>query len=340
MNRDITPCPCLPVVCICRKNKLKQFCGISNCRIVSSILCLNATAALLHCAMFVVLLSTLINLRQENEDFGFTKPLMQSITVWEKFNSSISNKTCDELDTCITTADDGEFLISTKLVENGSLTLEYLVLSFSFLSFIFQGIRPFVGLKIRSTFLDYLGEVRERVNWLRWIEYSFSATCMILAISFVVDPNIEFSTVLMVSTSTWATQICGLVTEFMLQYTTDLSGAAWMIHLAGWVLQMGVFASLFNSYFKSTEFAADDTLAVSPPAFVSYIVYGEAVLFSSFGITALLDIMDRTLGINCCCKKNPANGFELAFIGLSLSAKFFLSIVVATNLWINPEVQD
>jgi hypothetical protein len=323
--------------CVCRKNKLEQFCGVSRNGIQSWVLFLNALASLLHCAMFVGLLIILLNLRAEDEDFGITKKLTQSITVWQRFDSSVSNKTCAQLDTCIGTANDGEFIIMTKSVNNGQLTLEYLVLSFSFLSFLFQGLRPFVGLRIKGIVKDYLQEVKERVNWLRWVEYSFSATCMILAISFVVDPNIEFSTVLMVSTSTWATQMCGLVTEFMLNYTNDLTTPAWVIHLAGWVLQIGVFASVFNSYFKSTEYAADDILAVEPPSFVSLIVYGEAILFGSFGLTAFLDILDRTLGINCCCRKNPAIGFELAYIGLSLSAKFFLSTIVAANLWISPE---
>ena len=284
--------------------------GITSSGIQSWVLFLNALASLLHCAMFVWLLTTLLNLRAEDEDFGITKPLMQSITVWQKFDSSVFNKTCAEEETCIGTANDGEFVILSKSVENGELTLEYLVLSFSFLSFVFQGLRPFVGLRTGGIVKDYLQEVKARVNWLRWVEYSFSATCMILAISFVVDPNIEFSTVLMVSTSTWATQMCGLVTEFMLEYTNDLAVPAWIIHLAGWVLQIGVFASIFNSYFKSTEFAADDILAVEPPAFVSYIVYGEAVLFGSFGLTAFLDILDRTLGINCCCRKIQQQGLS------------------------------
>lgn len=326
--------------CLIVNNKdcCNQCFGVKQCRVTSIVLLLNAIAALLHLTLFVTLLVLVVRDRPD----PFTKPLLQSITVWQEFDAT--NRTC-ELPVCVQTANDGNFTIFSKSVENGELTLEYLILSFSALSFLFQGVRPWVGLQpLKGQEKDYLAEVRARVNWLRWVEYSFSATCMILAISFVVDPNIEFSTVLMVSTSTAATQFCGLVGELMLEdnkqtgIRQELVVPAWVIHVTGWLLQFGVFTTIFNSYFQSVEYAQqDDTNAAEPPSFVTMIVVGEALLFSSFGITQLLDFVDRTCNVDLCCGRDPGTAFELVFIGLSLSAKFFLSIVVAANLWINPE---
>lgn len=345
-SKDTSCCQCGPFFCkkTERNTFCEHFCGIKSCKIDNSILCLNATASLLHLVLFIILLIV---------RFGFfsdlklnSKDLMQSITVWNTFNST--NKTCAGVPTCFKTAED-EFLISTKQIKSGSLTLEFLILSFSALSFIFQGIRPFIGIVVKGTpkgtqkrdiYNDYLDEVATRINWLRWIEYSFSATCMILAIGFVVDPNIEFSTVLLTSTSTAATQLCGLVGELMLEMN-PLAGLkspanllpAWVIHFTGWILQIGVFASIFNAYTQSVAYA-DEHEAVSPPWFVGLIVWGEAVLFGSFGLTQLFDFLDRS-GVSCGCTKGVR--FEYVFIGLSLTAKFFLSITIAANLWVTPD---
>lgn len=329
---------------ICKKKGpfCETFCGIKNWKIQSSMLCLNATASLLHLVLFIILLIVRFGVFS-NLDLN-SKDLMQSITVWKKFNSS--NKTCADVSTCFKTAED-EFLISTEQIASGSLTLEFLLLSFSALSFIFQGIRPFVGIVVGTRYNGYLEEVKSRINWLRWIEYSFSATCMILAIGFVVDPNIEFATVLLTSTSTAATQLCGLVGELMLEMNPSTSQArgtlktpdnllpAWVIHFAGWLLQIGVFASIFNAYQLSATYGDSENGAASPPWFVGLIVYGEAILFGSFGLTQFFDFLDRS-GLALCCK-DKGDRFEYVFIGLSLSAKFFLSITIAANLWISPD---
>lgn len=329
---------------ICKKKGpfCETFCGIKNWKIQSSMVCLNATASLLHLVLFIILLIVRFGVFSDL-DLN-SKDLMQSITVWKKFNSS--NKTCADVPTCFKTAED-EFLISTEQISSGSLTLEFLLLSFSALSFIFQGIRPFVGIVVGKKYNGYLEEVKSRINWLRWIEYSFSATCMILAIGFVVDPNIEFATVLLTSTSTAATQLCGLVGELMLEMnpsTSETPGTlknqenllpAWIIHFAGWLLQIGVFASIFNAYQLSATYGDNENDAASPPWFVGLIVYGEAILFGSFGLTQFFDFLDRS-GLPLCCK-DKGDRFEYVFIGLSLSAKFFLSITIAANLWISPD---
>lgn len=332
-----------------KNNNCAQICcgKIENGKCTEPILFLNALASGLHFILFVTLLC--VRFGAFSDIKLMSRKLLQSITVWEKFDST-NGKSCADTANCFKTAE-AEFLIFSKQVDNGYLTLEYLLLSFSALSFIFQGIRPWIGLVVNdngtSDERTYLDEVKSRINWLRWIEYSFSATCMILAIGFVVDPNIEFSTVLMTSTSTAATQLCGLVGELMLEMNPPEKGktigtlktesnllAAWIIHFTGWILQIGVFASLFNAFFKSASYGNDNSNAVEPPEFVYLIVVMEAILFASFGITQFFDFLDRS-GSGCC--RDKGDRFEYVFVGLSLTAKFFLSITIAANLWISPD---
>ena len=123
-------------------------------------LLLNAVATVVHLSAFVVLL-VLVNVWGVDM---FSKPLEESITVWEKITDF---PTCDQWRnssfqpsdaSCFETTNEGLFAIYKAYEENGELTLGYLILSFSFLSFFFQGLRPFLGLKTsdeeRLTYLD------------------------------------------------------------------------------------------------------------------------------------------------------------------------------------------
>ena len=351
---------CSPLLCLRPRScadLCRRVCGIrveDKCGVDSVVLFLNFQAALLHLIAFVTLLSIVVAW----EVPVFTRPLEEPITVWEKlpkdtyptcveWNKNHSDAFPDDA-ACFETTNEGLFAIYKATKENGELTLAYLILSFSALSFVFQGLRPFVGLQTPDKKqLSYLDEVDLRVNWLRWVEYAFSATTMILALSFLVSPHLSFSNAVLVSTSTAATQLCGLVGELMLEVDvrtgdvrTDLITPAWIIHFGGWVLQIGVFGAIFASYFLSVSYGDDNNNAASPPAFVNVIVVGIAVFYGSFGIVQNVDFLDRTCLKGCCSKRCPGKvgqGFELAYIALSLSAKIFLSAIVASNLWMNPD---
>lgn len=324
------------------------------------ILRLNFAAAILHVILFIVLLSLVTTY-----EIDLTRPLSTKIGVWEKYPNKTVASTCKwdagcanpvALPPVVGTAADGKFRIYDTSTDYGELSLAPLVLSFSALSAIFQFLRPFVGYGKE----DYLGEVERRVNWLRWVEYSFSATTMILAVSFVLNVN-SFGTNIMLATSTFATQICGLVGELMLErvkgnYRKDLFVSAWVVHLAGWVLQFGVFITIFVSYFQSAA-VAKDVGGEDPPSFVYAIVLSMGLLFGSFGIVQFVDFIHRTCfdraGEEGCCRQSiccdcgfflcrggivASQAFELTYIALSLTAKALLSILVASNLFLDPEV--
>lgn len=308
---------------------------------------LNFAAAVLHLILFSVLLSFVVDY-----EITLERTLSTKIAVWERVSNT--SATCKWDDGCanpvpkpplITTANDGKFLIYDTDSDYGTLSLAPLVLSFSALSFVFQFARPFLGYGES----DYLDEIERRINWVRWVEYSFSATTMILAVAFVLNIQ-DVGSVAMLATSTAVTQLFGLVGELMLErkngsYREDLFVAAWISHLSGWVLQFGVFFTIFVSYFQSVEQAASNG-GESPPAFVYAIVLSMAILFGSFGIVQLFDFIHRTCydrdgasGPLCkkgmCCGCVAHDTFELAYIGLSLSAKALLSILVAANLFLD-----
>lgn len=316
---------------------------------------LNFFAAVLHLVLFGVLLGFVVK-----NEIKLERDLSTKIAVWERVSNT--SATCKWSKNCanhvpkpfpITTANDGKFRIYDTDSDYGKLSLAPLVLSFSALSFVFQFARPCLGWGES----DYLDEIERRVNWVRWVEYSFSATTMILAVAFVLNIQ-DVGSVAMLATSTAVTQLFGLVGELMLErkngsYREDLFVAAWVAHGSAWVLQFGVFFTIFVSYFQSVEQAASNG-GESPPAFVYAIVLSMALLFGSFGVVQFFDFIHRTCYDNdmyakgresgplgCrkekCCGCVAHDTFELAYIGLSLSAKALLSILVAANLFLDME---
>lgn len=321
----------------------------------TTIILWNFIAATAHLIAFMVLLYFVIDYEIQLE-----RKLSTKIGVWEKYPSAVNASQCKWDDGCanpvpkppvITTANDGKFRIYDTDAEYGSLSLAPLILSFSALSFFFQFLRPWVGWGES----DYLDEVERRINWVRWVEYSFSATTMILAVAFVLNIQ-DVGSVAMLATSTAVTQLFGLVGELMLErkegnYRTELFIPAWIAHLSGWVLQFGVFFTIFVSYFQSVEEAASNG-GEEPPAFVYAIVLSMAILFGSFGVVQTVDFVHRTIYDNkkangpCGCRKNwccgcvAHNAFELTYIGLSLTAKILLSTLVAANLFLDMGTEE
>ena len=314
---------------------------------------LNFAAAALHLILFSVLLYFVVDY-----EITLERTLSTKIAVWERVSNT--SATCKWDDGCanyvpkppvITTANDGKFLIYDTDSDYGTLSLAPLVLSFSALSFVFQFARPFLGYGES----DYSDEIERRINWVRWVEYSFSATTMILAVAFVLNIQ-DVGSVAMLATSTAVTQLFGLVGELMLErkngsYREDLFVAAWVSHLSGWILQFGVFFTIFVSYFQSVEQASSNG-GEKPPAFVYAIVLSMAILFGSFGLVQFFDFIHRTVydknGANgplgckegMCCGCVAHDTFELAYIGLSLSAKALLSILVAANLFLDMGTEE
>lgn len=318
---------------------------------------LNFAAAVLHLILFSVLLFFVVDY-----DITLERALSTKIAVWERYPNTSVTSACKWDKGCanpvteppvIGTASDGRFRIFDTDTHYGELSLAPLVLSFSALSFVFQFARPWVGWGD----LDYLEEVERRVNWIRWLEYSLSATSMILAVAFVLNIQ-DVGSVAMLATSTAVTQLFGLVGELMLErkngsYREELFIPAWIAHLSGWTLQSGVFFTVFVSYFQSVE-QAKIRGGEEPPAFVYAIVLSMGILFGSFGIVQFFDFIHRSFYDNdaskgCCRKRTccdcgfvlcarglvPSDAFELAYIFLSLTAKTLLSVLVASNLFLD-----
>ena len=351
----------------------------------SIVLACNAVASGLHAGLFISLLAIVYAW-----DISLERPLSQKISVWENATAqqTLLKDACFHSAKCaipspkifVETADGDEFNIYAKEVDYGSLSLTWLVLSFSLLSALFQGLRPFMSSVERclqpclesvcckccnlskapasrpprgSAYLTQ--DVMRGVNSSRFIEYSASATVMILAIAFILNVD-AFETVVALATLTACCQLCGLVAELLLErsdkgYIESLFPAAWLLHGIGW-LQMGATFWLVLLRFQQSVAEANSGNGAAPPAFVYAVVYGQLVFFSSFGLVQLGDFVHRTCydkpaaigepSDGCCSERKCCNCpgrecVELCYISLSLSSKVVLSVLVASNLFLNPD---
>ena len=158
-------------------------------------------------------------------------PYTESYSEWTSVDS---NSSCPLGSRAFDTSN-GKFCIgsTTKPVscDEGScygIDLGWLIISFHLLSFAFQllatltNFKPILGYK-------YSDMIDKNRNPLRFIEYSFSASIMLIAIALlngVTDINLITS----IAVLTAACQLCGLAVEFVKNYKIK-----WLLHITGWL---------------------------------------------------------------------------------------------------------
>jgi hypothetical protein len=246
---------------------------------------LNAMAALLHAVQAVVVLALVswLNTQPNSGDIGVF-PLDRTISIWHKKTSNTSLLATFEK-SMVT----DDYFVEHRKLASGFLDVRYVIAAFFVLSSIFQAIGGYI-----------LGDV-----WgsrLRFIEYSFSASIMIIAIG--VEAGIrDLYTLEMMFILTWVTMILGLLAEIISTVlSSDPSIAdrdpilqiwgiwSWLIpHVAGWVTCVAAYAPIIDVFVQSST-RSD----VSAPGFVHVIVSLQFALFSCFGFVQMYSLVKKT----------------------------------------------
>ena len=193
--------------------------------------------------------------------------------------------------------------------------LGFLVMSFHMLSFFFQlgaAITDFTGPILGY---EYSVMVSESKNPLRFIEYGFSASVMLISIALlngVTDINLITSIAILNSSC----QLCGLAVEYV-----DSRNIKWLLHFTGWLQFIWSYCIIGHAFIKSVE-DADENGGNGPPDFVFAIVVILFLLYSSFGCVQLCEL---------CFDINPYKK-ETAYVTLSLTSKLILGWMIFTNV--------
>ena len=268
---------------------------------------------------------------------------------------------------CIVPTSDGINCDEAKPPNCDGLDLGWLIISFHLLSFFFQalaGITDLCPIKFTIGEEEYTYQYSKMItngrNPLRFIEYSISASIMLICIAFlngVTDINL----IAAIAVLTAMCQLCGLVVEYM---RDDQIVWQWVLHFTGWIQFLCAYGIISHAFFKSITAAP----GVEPPQFVYVIVFMLFALYACFGAVQLVELCQKTeqflcfktflwyipcCGCKCgccdtfeCCrirckkrkgKENVENRCEneckeLTYVILSLAAKLVLGTLIFTNV--------
>ena len=241
-----------------------------------SVSTLNFAAAALHCVQAIVAFALVAWLEAKPRSAGtlfdgghFTLVRM----VWHE-TTSVVNKTAT---TTTTTS------LESVVVESGSINALYVIVAFFALSAVFQCAGGLLS--------DTAAMAR-----LRFIEYSFSASIMMLVIALESGIR-DLYTLQCMFVLTWATQMFGLLADTISDYSSSSlqqpQAEAWLWllpHVAGWATCMSAYGPAIDMFFQSVSHSER-----RPPSFVTALIFAELVMFSCFGLVQTYGLTYKTL---------------------------------------------
>lgn len=183
---------------------------------------------------------------------------------------------------------------------------------------------------------DYWGELMRERSYSRWLEYSFSASVMILIITYFIGNN-DRNTMVLFFVTIFGVQWFGYAGEFV-----SKKEKVWQrlfFHFVGWVLMLTVIV-LSGLQFAKTLESAD-----TAPNWLWSIIVGDFILFSSFSFVQLYQFLrkdgpccTRLCGTRCGTSSHLQG--EIQYIVLSFVCKSFLGVIAAFNIVSQDVVRD
>ena len=250
------------------------------------------------------------------------------------WNNSV---TVPEISSGVKYVGNGDYYISLETEILGSWDVKWAVPSFFFLSFGFQLAASI--LPRMAWFMDGDGDF---VKWnfvFRYIEYSFSATVMIVSIA--VECGVyQWILLFCIAVLIQVTMLLGLVAELVFNLGSasggDESTRAWnrwmwvFPHFLSWWTCVTAYCAILYVFDRSTRLSS-----LGAPQFVYAIVSVEAFLFLCFGFVQTYELVGRSRALS----KVPASdgekdgeGYQIfsvfTYICLSLMAKVLLGWLV------------
>lgn len=162
--------------------------------------------------------------------------------------------------------------ISFVTKDEGYYDVVNLIVCFFFLSAMFQS---------AAVSLDW--------RWLRFVEYSFSASIMLVCIALEAGVR-DLYTLRCMGVLMWITQLLGLMAEFISHLSLRVrEGIEWhwvFPHTAAWVTCLAAYAPAIDAFIENQDKAPD---------FVRWMVYLELLLFMSFGAVQLYGLARKSM---------------------------------------------
>ena len=247
-------------------------------------------------------------------------PLTESYLEWKKFdNNTVCTIGSREFDTsdgkfCVGTVTKPIYCDSSTLICAG-IDLGWLIIFFHILSFVFQSFASITDYTGPIYGYKYSEMIKNNRNPLRFVEYSISASLMLISIA-LINGVTDINLIISIGVLTASCQLCGLAVEYV-----DDKKIKWLIHLVGWLQFVWAYGIIAYAFFKSIA-ASNESGGITPPSFVYVIVFVLFALYSSFGFVQLAELIFVV---------NPYTK-EKSYVLLSQTAKLLLGWMIFSNV--------
>ncbi len=231
-------------------------------------------------------------------------PVTRSIAVWR--NSDDDNNNNNTMFHTEKKKEENDWQNLT-LLSSGHIDVRFIIISFFMLSALFQGIASAL--------------FQGRSGWLRYVEYGFSASAMMLAIAVEAGVR-DLYTLQAMFVLVWLAQMLGLLAEqaqrlagkTMMRMGQPRGGGGddalqpmimrmrmpsaafpphtyvWCLpHAAAWVACVSAYAPVLDSFFQSCRLSDR-----APPDFVRVLIFVEFALFMCFGLVQTWALIAKT----------------------------------------------
>jgi len=296
-------------------------------------------------------------------------PVYESYASWTSLdNTDITKDNCPSNQYVLSvnrTNGSEMFLVNPRAKKEAfTLSLQLLIFSFHFLSFMFQGSIPVYSLVYNGCSLhndQYVKDIKERgVNTRRFVEYSISATLMLVCIALVSGID-EFNALFTIVVLTSVTMVLGLVVELLFddqlieKYTegfmketkkrnigrmatklTELRQYIMyigkIVHATAWVTMISAYGGIIIKYYILSIQESD----VEPPLWVTLVIFTVMFLYLVFGGIQFVQLWFKAKYLRLETPKEIMKSkniqVELAYIVNSLVTKTILGWTIILNL--------
>jgi hypothetical protein len=177
----------------------------------------------------------------------------------------------------------------------------------------------------------YQNAVDSGNNWMRWVEYSITATIMLFVIAVVSGTN-STDTLILLITSTICCMLCGFLSEATARSDTRVSKLSTFI---GWLLMLSSFAVILRR-FGSIFIQLQDSGSPGPPPFVWAIIIGMMILYMSFGVIHFIH-MYRQWNSTETVPPEFHQRIEKLYTLASMISKILLVVLLSSGLFARPQ---
>jgi len=169
--------------------------------------------------------------------------------------------------------------------------------------------------------------IENKNNFIRWIEYSITATIMINIVARSAGISDE-NTLILTNLATVAVMLQGQTIELALKEPHSSTKIQLLIiyNLVGWGLMLGVFGIIITK-FQQTISEIKKATCANIPDFVKYVIYSQFIFYNLFGFWQLYQIFSVYNNPNYDYTK-----FEIGYNILSLLSKTILGFILGFNI--------